>query len=154
MFRNRHVVIALLVAPILAVLAWFAVGNLLGERASPARVGQSYPLLARSNCRYESGRCDLENEDLKLSLLYESVGGGLLQLRASHRLDSVLVAVATPDSEASPRSMQAMNADGRSWRLQASGGAGEHAEMRLVAAAAGARYFAQTPARFMRPVEP
>ena len=31
MLRNRHVITALLVAPILAVLAWFAVGNLVGE---------------------------------------------------------------------------------------------------------------------------
>ena len=96
MLRNRHVITALLVAPILAVLAWFAVGNLVGERATPAQAGQSYPLVARSNCRYESGQCDLENEDFRLRLsLTDGITGPEFILSASHPLEGVVLAVAS-----------------------------------------------------------
>jgi hypothetical protein len=30
MWKNKHVVVALIVAPILAILAWYAVGSLIG----------------------------------------------------------------------------------------------------------------------------
>jgi hypothetical protein len=43
MWKNKHVVIAMIVAPILAVLAWFAVGALVGEKAQVAKPGGAYP---------------------------------------------------------------------------------------------------------------
>ncbi len=153
MFGNRHLVVALLVAPLLALLAWFAVGNLVGERAAPAQAGQSYPLVARSNCRYESGQCDLENEDLKLSLRYDSAYGGALELRASHTLDTVLLAVGVAGSDPGPRQMQPLGGDGREWRLQLLQRPDAGAQLRLVAAAGGARYFAETTTHFLQQQE-
>ena len=70
MFKNKHVIIALIVTPILAALAWIGVGQLMGEKPHAARPGQSYPLVEKSNCRYESGACDLENEDFLLRLTF------------------------------------------------------------------------------------
>ena len=70
-FTNKHVVIAMIVAPVLAVLAWFATGQLSGEKPQPAEQGKSYPLVEKSNCRYPSGACDLENENFKLRLTVE-----------------------------------------------------------------------------------
>ena len=150
MLRNRHVITALLVAPILAVLAWFAVGNLVGERATPAQAGQSYPLVARSNCRYESGQCDLENEDLRLTLSFESSFGGALELRSSHALDSVLMAVADVSAEPNPRHMQPQDTDGRRWRLPLNARPGVNDRIRLVAEAGGARYFAEAQTLFLQ----
>ena len=71
MFTNKHIIVALLVTPVLAVLAWFAVGAFVGEKPQQAAPGQSYPLVERSNCRYDSGQCDLHNEDLQLSITFE-----------------------------------------------------------------------------------
>ena len=68
MWKNKHVVIAMLVAPILAVIAWYGVDSIVAERAKAAKPGDSYPLVARSNCRYDSGACDLVNNDFKLTL--------------------------------------------------------------------------------------
>ena len=48
MFTNRHVIIAMIMAPILAALAWISAGQFTGEQAAPARPGQSYPLVARA----------------------------------------------------------------------------------------------------------
>ena len=66
MFTNKHVIVALIVAPVLSVLAWYAVGSFTGEQPTPAEPGQSYPLVEKSNCRYPSGECELENEDFSV----------------------------------------------------------------------------------------
>jgi hypothetical protein len=68
MWKNKHVVIAMLVAPILAVIAWYGVDSIVAEQAQVATPGESYPMVARSNCRYDSGACDLVNNDFKLTL--------------------------------------------------------------------------------------
>ena len=65
---NRHFVIALIVAPILAVIAWFAVDKLVAPPPVVAQAGQSFELIPRPNCRYESGRCELVNGDVKIKL--------------------------------------------------------------------------------------
>lgn len=55
LLTNKHVVIAMLVAPVLAVIAYFAVDASVSEPPKAAQPGQSYPLAVRSNCRYTSG---------------------------------------------------------------------------------------------------
>jgi hypothetical protein len=149
MFKNRHVIVALLVAPVLAILSWFAAGSLWGERAAPAQPGNAYPLVARSNCRWASGQCDLENNDLELILRYEPALEGVLVLSASHALDSVLVALAPPGEDVSPRRMRPSGADGRQWRLALAKPPGNGLRLRLVAAAAGASYFGDAAALFL-----
>ena len=69
-FTDKHVVIALLVAPILAIASWYAVGWLAGDLAESevAESGQAYPLLERSGCRYEGGECRVSNGDFILTL--------------------------------------------------------------------------------------
>lgn len=55
MMTNKHVLAALLVAPILAVLAWYGTGLLSDDeelQAVPAQAGASYPLIERPGCRY------------------------------------------------------------------------------------------------------
>lgn len=67
--KSRHVIVALLVAPLLAVGAWFAVGYWVAGDAMtplPAEQGSAYPLLERSGCRYAGGRCVLSNGDLDI----------------------------------------------------------------------------------------
>lgn len=69
--KSRHVIVALLVAPLLAVGAWFAVGYWVAGDAMtplPAEQGSAYPLLERSGCRYAGGRCVLSNGDLDIAV--------------------------------------------------------------------------------------
>ena len=68
MFSNKHVLVAMLVAPVLAIMAWFAVDYFVAERPHAAEEGATYTLLAKSNCRYASGKCDLENADFELTI--------------------------------------------------------------------------------------
>ncbi|MFL0810339.1 MAG: hypothetical protein K6L76_07990 [Agarilytica sp.] len=65
---NKHFIVAMLVAPILAVLTWFAIGKISGPQPLIAKPGSSYPLIAKPNCRYESGQCTLINNDFRIDI--------------------------------------------------------------------------------------
>jgi len=67
-FKNKHVLVALVVAPILAVLAWFATGMLVDEKGHTMKDGSLYTLNVKSNCRWESGKCTLKNEDIVIDI--------------------------------------------------------------------------------------
>ncbi|MCP4842841.1 MAG: hypothetical protein GY887_14015, partial [Halieaceae bacterium] len=67
---NRHLVIALMVTPLLAMAGWWASGLFADHEPGPAQKGSVYPLLEKSNCRYASGRCLLENVDFTIALTY------------------------------------------------------------------------------------
>jgi hypothetical protein len=150
-FTNKHVITALIVAPVLAVLAWFAAGQLAGEVPQLAVPGQSYPLLAKSNCRYPSGACDLENEEFHLRLAATTGGGNELLLISSHPLDGVVLGVALPEEETAPLKMRAVDGRGLEWRLPLGSAPGPAQRIRLVAMAGGSRYFADAATAFLQP---
>ena len=152
MFTNKHVIIAMIVAPILAVLAWIAVGQLAGEKPHVARPGQSYPLVEKSNCRYESGACDLQNEDFQLRLTFDDGNGGSeLVLSASHSLDGVVLDVSAPDSEGQPSAMRASDGRGLEWRLAVNERPAANDRIRLVASANESTYFGDVSTAFLQP---
>ncbi|MEM7277507.1 MAG: hypothetical protein AAF385_05215 [Pseudomonadota bacterium] len=82
MWRNRHVVTALLVAPILALIAYFAVDAMITPNAEALVQGKSYPLKEHSNCRRAGGLCTLSNNELRVQLVAKREGG-LLQLKVA-----------------------------------------------------------------------
>lgn len=150
MFTNKHVVIAMIVAPILAILAWFAVGHLAGEKPAKATAGESYPLLEKSNCRYASGACDLENAEFKLRLSVEEFPSGAnIVLTASHSLQGALFAVGGPDVDTAPTMMRASDGQGLEWRLAMARLPAGNERIRLIARAGGSSYFAEASTAFM-----
>lgn len=152
MFTNKHVVIAMIVAPILSILAWFAVGQFTGAQPEVAKPGESYPLVEKSNCRYQSDACDLENQDFKLRLtLQEGVTGPEFLLTATHALEGVVLAVAAPDAEVQPTPMRASDGQGLQWRMVLNSVPGPGERIRLVARAAGSSYFADASTTFLQP---
>ncbi len=152
MFTNKHVIIAMIVAPILAVLAWFAVGEFTGEQPKLAQPGQSYPLVEKSNCRYQSGACDLENGDFRLRLiLQEDPTGPEFLLTASHPLEGVVLAVDATDAQPQPSPMRASDGTGLEWRIALGEKPAADERVRLVAKAAGSSYFADAATTFLQP---
>lgn len=149
MFTNKHVVVALIVAPILAVLAWFAIGNLLGEQAHIAEPGVSYSLVAQSNCRYGSGRCDLENQDFGVSLQIEE--GVALVVSSEHPLRAVMISVGKASEEIAPSPMRSMESDGRQWRLLLAQRPQPKDVIRIVAATEQNFYYGETSTQFIEP---
>lgn len=84
--KNKHLILAMFVAPLLAVFAYFAVDQVVSEEPHTAVAGSSYKLAAKSNCRYKSGLCTLENGDVEVNLRVEIIDNS----RATVFLSSVL----------------------------------------------------------------
>jgi len=148
---NKHVVIAVIVAPLLAVMAWFAAGKFTGESPEAAVPGQSYPLVEKSNCRYASGACDIQNEEFRLRLTPGESGNSELLLTSSHPLDGVVLGVGLPDQETQPAAMRAADGQRLEWRLQLGAAPLPVQRIRLVALAHGSSYFADVGTTFLQP---
>jgi len=151
--RNKHVIAALLTAPVLVILTWFAAGALFGEKPRPAQAGRAYPLIEKSNCRYPSGQCDLENQALRLTLRARSEPHLCLELRSSHAMESVQLSVADPGQEAAPRALEAVGDDGRTWRLVIAHLPAPPQRILLAATRGGSAFFAETSTAFLEPRE-
>lgn len=149
--KNKHVVVAALVAPVLAILAWFALDLLMGERPKPALEGQSYPLVERSNCRYASGSCALANGDFKLELTTEGTAPDrvILTLSSVFPLDGAMVAMVDGQGDdAPPVPMRPGSGDGLSWSLDIARPDPERQRLRLVVSSAGVLYFGDVATAF------
>ena len=154
MFTNKHVIVAMIVAPVLSILAWFSVGEFIGEKPQVARPGQSYPLVEKSNCRYESGLCELENEDFRLKLFYvDDAAGRQLVLRSSHALEGVIISVGIPEGKEPPDAMRSADGQQLEWRLVLDYRPAPEERIRLVASAAGSTYYGEAGTLFLQPGE-
>lgn len=152
MFKNKHIIVALIVAPILAVLAYFATGMMVGEKAQPAKAGQDYRLIAQPSCRYESGRCVFYNNNFELTVQPQQITDDLflLVLESDFVLERVLGAVVkTVEDTAEPLTWQRDDDEGRRWRFTLPEGA-QIQHLLLVVEAQGSRYYGQTGLRFLR----
>jgi len=152
MWKNWHVVIAMLVAPVLGILAWFAVDWFVAERPHVAKSGESYLLIAKSNCRYESGQCDLVNSDFKLTIRPEQLFSRqtTLTLDSEFALQDVTVALVTDEVET--RSVAEL--DGESnlsvrWKVRIAAAPEAASTLRIAVTAKGAIYYAEVPAIFL-----
>ncbi|NOQ87942.1 MAG: hypothetical protein GQ550_03380, partial [Gammaproteobacteria bacterium] len=51
--KNKHLILAMFVAPVLAIIAYSSVDTIVSEQPQAAMQGSSYKLAAKSNCRYQ-----------------------------------------------------------------------------------------------------
>lgn len=117
---NKHVVVAMIVTPILAVLGYFAVDAAVSEKPHAAKPGQKYELAEKPNCRYTSGICGLKNGDFEINLTTEWRDDNrmLLVLKSAHALDGVIVALVENEADNKPpQKMNATDQDGLQWSL-------------------------------------
>jgi hypothetical protein len=118
---------------------------MVAEEPQAARPGGAYELVAKPNCRYASGACELVNNDFRLEL---TLADGIMTLRASHALDGVQIATGeTVGGFGPPRVFEATGTEGREWSLRLDGVRADVA-MRLLASAGGASYYAETSLAF------
>ncbi len=152
---NKHVIVALLVAPILAILSYFAIDHMVGETPHAAKAGASYQLVEKPNCRYSSGRCGLKNGEFELTLQAEWRGQTrmLLQLSSVHALDGVRIAWAESKEggwEAEPVAMQALNDAGTEWQVEIFPEDPENNRIHLVASTDETLYFGDAAMAFTK----
>ena len=151
MWKNKHVIVAMLVAPVLAIMGWFAVDYFVAERPHAAVPGTAYPLVARPNCRYGSGRCELVNNDFVVSLtLTTDTGLPVLRLSASHPLSEAHGAVgAAPAGLDEPRAFAANGADGTDWSLALDSEPAAGDTLRVAVKAQQSTYYAEIGTAFV-----
>ena len=151
MWKNKHVVAAMLVAPVLAILAWFAVDYLVAERPRSAEPGAAYPLVAKSNCRYRSGRCDLENADFEISLLPQQIQAADISIRLESRfpLQQATLGLVDEGVAAPPVRMMADGSDNRAWLADIALPTSDDAMLRVGITADDATFFAEVPVVFL-----
>ncbi len=151
MFTNKHVVVAMLVAPVLAIMAWFAIDYFIAERPHAAKEGAAYTLIAKSNCRYDSGQCDLENSDFKLSIRPTSVTQNAVQLEmtSAFPLQSATLGLVNDGVPTSPSPMSATTDESLHWTARIDSPSGEDSILRVAVTADGATWYAEVPTVFL-----
>ena len=156
MFTNKHVIVAMLVAPILGVLAYFAADMAIGEKPQPAVAGQNYKLAAGPDCRYASGKCTLRNGDLTVQFHATKNDAGNWDFIADANLDLNTVAVvivSANDTTSAPVNMRSIpladeDDNGSKWSLEVPPFDKENDIMRVVVFAGQSLYIVETKAIF------
>jgi hypothetical protein len=150
-WKNKHVLLATLAAPVLGVVAYFGVGAIFGEKPKPAVAGQSYQLVEKPNCRYSSGLCGLKNVDFELTLSFERLGNDrlLLKLLSENPLDGVKLAlVENATDEEQPMDMRPSGDDGLNWSMEIPLPDPERDRLHLVALSMQTLYFGDVATKF------
>ncbi|WP_159657075.1 hypothetical protein [Vibrio atypicus] len=153
MFKNKHFIIALLIAPILSLIAYFGTDMALSEKPHAAKEGESYKLAAKSNCRYTSGLCDLNNGDFKVQFRSEKLTESELQLslKSAFPLDGVkLSLVDSQDQAGQPIDMTAADQAGNNWYITLPKPASAESWLRMAIQADGTFYYGETQTAFVK----
>ena len=151
MFTNKHVVVAMLVAPVLAILAWFAMDYFLSERPHVAQPGASYRLIAKSNCRYASNQCDLENGNFKLTLRSTAVTADSVsvELRSRFPLQQASIGFINDSPTAPPTEMESTDTGATLWSAALALPSSDASTIGVAVMAQGVTYYAEIPAVFL-----
>lgn len=153
MFKNKHLIVALLIAPILSLIAYFGTDIALSEKPHAAKEGESYKLASKSNCRYTSGLCDMENGDFKVKFRSENLTKDSLELslNAAYPLEGVKVSlVADQEKNAQPVDMTRADQAGQNWYITLPKPKSAESWLRVVIQSNGTLYYGETQTAFVK----
>ncbi len=151
MWKNKHVTLALLIAPVLAIIAWFSVDYFVAERPHAAEAGASYPLIAKPNCRRLSDGCELVNEDFRLTVAVTDfdMSGAQVDLTSVFPLSRVAIGVANAAlDDGPPTALKPADTEGTRWHGRVDGSVDTDTALRVAAVAGGSTYYAEIPVTF------
>jgi len=149
-FKNKHLIAAMIVTPLLAFLGYYVVDLMVKETPKSAVAGENYKLIAKSNCRYTSGSCDLVNGEFKSTLRIEKNGQNqILTLTSSHSLQEVVIGLVAGENEGKPHKMSSADDASQSWSMPFNSSIDENTELRVAIVANDSYYFAQTTLGFI-----
>lgn len=150
MFKNRHVIIAMFVAPLLALGAYFLTDFIVSEDSIAAEEGQAYPMVAKSNCRYQSGVCTLANGEieLKVRVIQEADGSDVLMLKSNRNIEGAKIALLTDFYEGSPVDLLASRNGDVIWSTALTENKSDVQELRVAVKSEGVMFYATTTTEF------
>lgn len=153
MFKNKHLIIALLIAPILSIIAYFGADIALSEKPHAAVEGETYKLAAKSNCRYTSGLCDMTNGDFKVQFRSEKLTAqGLeLTLKSAFPLEGVKLSLVNGQEQSGqPVDMQSADSSGQQWMVSLPKPESEESWLRVAIQSNGTLYYGETQTAFVK----
>lgn len=105
--KNKHLILAMFVAPTLAIIAYFSVDYAVSEKPQAAKKGDTYKLAAKSNCRYQSGVCTLKNGDIEVKIRAQRIDAKDVELTMLSEIpiQQAIISYATDDFESEPVQM-------------------------------------------------
>lgn len=157
LLTNKHVITAMIVAPILAIITYYAVDFTVSEKPNVAEAGKEYPLVAKSNCRYESNICTLTNGDIEINITPISSDSTHLELEASSELaiQGIKIALAPVGSDSrleptAPSSMEPSNYQQTKWQVKLEKSESKEAKLLIVVSLNDSLYFGETLTTFIK----
>ena len=155
MFKNKHVIVAVIVAPILAILSYLGVDRLVAEQPHAAKQNASYPLAAKSSCRYASGECRLTNGevDIVLKPIVSARQELELELASTLPIEGAKVAIVEGDEVGLPVAFSPRDDQKLLWNTRVAPLSTQSTQLRLVVVSGGATFFAEVDTVFLQPPE-
>ncbi len=150
-FKNKHLILAMFVAPVLAIIAYFAVDYIVAEKPHQMKQGQTYKLAANPNCRYPSGQCTLRNGDIEVIVRIERVTdtAAKLILQSNTPVAHALASFAAGAAEPQPRTLYRSAAAADTWNAEFKQAEIENSTLRLALEISDSIFYAETPAVFI-----
>ena len=146
MFRNKHMILAMLIAPVLAIIAWFSVDYFVAERPHAAKPGAAYELVAKPNCRRASDQCDLANEDVEVSISVPSHDDVGVNVELTSTIVADQAAIGLVDG--GPVALSKVSSDGKRWAGRIAGSVNAASRMRVAVVIGEATFYAEIPVTF------
>lgn len=153
MFKNKHITTAMMVAPLLAIGSYFATDYIVSDLPVTAVDGDTYAMVARPNCRYQSGQCTFRNGDLevKFQLVQDSSGQSVLKAQSSHPLKGAKIAlVGSSDEQVEPLSLSRADEVGEQWALPLLGSVADKKELRVAMLANATTFYGSADTTFFQ----
>ncbi|HDK37975.1 MAG TPA: hypothetical protein ENG92_03050 [Thiolapillus brandeum] len=138
---NRHIKLAVILAPLLAIGTYVITGILLDEKIEK-QAGTSKAMQLQPDCHLLSGVCELQHREIAANIAVEDKQGKqLVYLATSVPIQGALLSI----RDAAPSPMRSRGTAKR-WVLELQQRVGENDVVRLALASDKNRYFAEIPA--------
>lgn len=149
--KNKHLILAMFVAPVLAIISYFSVDYMVSEKPKVAQQGDTYKLAAKSNCRYKSGACTLRNGDVEVSIRAHRIDTKEVRLTMYSDLpvQHAVISYVTSNFESEPVQMQVASAASQDRTITLQLDDPEKSIFRLALNIAEVTYYAETTAVFV-----
>lgn len=140
----------MIVSPILAVLSYYLVDLVVKEKPQKALTGQAYKLIPKSNCRFSSGACDMQNGDFKSTVkIVQADNKRTLLLDTNHPLEQASVGFVRNDGqESGPFELAPNDSLNKQWTVDLTNQTDADTTLRVVLSADGAHYYSETGMAF------